>query len=336
MKTARIILLSVGATLLVVLLVLRWAVQRDMLLTLPAPIQRTGGPMQPAAGAPPTVPRMTAPTTGQDGRYIWPPPAETPRPVDRVTNPSATNTGPAPVQPPSPPVTPPTATTQPSQLANPIGAAEGAVITGTVFWDGPPPLLKKIDPAKDPRCAELHGDSPLVSQEIVVNPNATLAGVFVYIQKGLGDQKFGPPDAAVVLDQLGCQFVPHVLGIMAGQKLIIRNDDSTLHNAHAMPRNNAEFNVGQPDQGMQSTRKFANPEVMVHMKCDIHPWMSAYIGVLDHPFFSVTGNDGVFTIAGLPPGTYVVAAWQEKYGTQTQTVTVAENETKTIAFTYQP
>ncbi len=336
MKTARIVLFSVGGTLLVVLLVLRWAVQRDRLSSLPTTMQQAGGTMQPA-GASPVPSELTTSSVGQGGRYKWPPAPVVPNPGGGATNSPETNAGPAPAQPPSPPpVAPVAADARPSQPGGPISATEGAVITGTVVFDGPPSPRTVINMDRDPHCASLNADIPPLSEEVIVNPNGTLADVFVYIQDGLKGRTFEPPSTPVYLDQLNCRFAPHVFGMMAGQPLTIRNYDPLLHNAHAMTRNNAEFNVGQPNQGMQTTKRFANPEVMVHMKCDIHPWMSAYIGVLDHPFFSVTGSDGAFVIGGLPPGTYVVAAWQEKYGSQTQTVTVGENEAKSITFTYSP
>ena len=137
------------------------------------------------------------------------------------------------------------------------------------------------------------------------------------------------------LDQKGCHYVPHVFGMMAKQKLLIKNTDDTLHNIHAMPTANKEFNIGQPNQGMETTRTFAQPEVMVHFKCDVHPWMSAYVGVLSHPFFGVTGEDGTFSIKGLPAGEYTLEAWHEKYGPQTQTVKVAAGESKTVDFKFK-
>jgi hypothetical protein len=130
-------------------------------------------------------------------------------------------------------------------------------------------------------------------------------------------------------------YTPRVFGMQAKQPLKIKNDDDTLHNVHALPTKSKEFNIGQPNKGMETTRTFAEPEVMVKFKCDVHPWMAAYVGVLPHPFFSTTGADGAFAIKGLPAGTYEIEAWHEKYGTQTQKITVADGEAKALAFTFK-
>jgi hypothetical protein len=216
-----------------------------------------------------------------------------------------------------------------------VRADDTASISGKVTFDGTPPKMKKITVDADPKCAEMHADEPLRLEEVIVNPNSTLKNVFVYVKSGLGDKTYDVPTTPVELDQTGCHYVPHVFGMMAHQHLKIVNKDDTLHNIHAMPTKNAEFNVGQPNQGMETMKTFANPEVMVHFKCDIHPWMSAYVGVVDNPFYFVTGDDGTYSLKGLPAGTYVIEAWQEKYGTQDTTVTVAAGEAKTADFTYK-
>jgi hypothetical protein len=180
----------------------------------------------------------------------------------------------------------------------------------------------------------MHADSPLLSEEVVVNPDGTLRNVFVYIKSGLSGKTYEAPKTPVELDQEQCHYVPHVFGMMARQPLKIVNKDDTLHNIHAMPSKSKEFNIGQPNQGMESIRTFAEPEVMVHFKCDVHPWMSAYVGVLDNPFYSVTGDGGTFSLKGLPAGTYEVAAWHEKYGELVQKVAVGEGEAKTIDFKF--
>ena len=213
--------------------------------------------------------------------------------------------------------------------------ADSASISGKITFDGTPPKRKKINTDADPKCAEMHADSPLLSEEVVVNPDGTLRNVFVYVKSGL-TKTYDKPTTAVELHQTGCHYVPHVFGMMPGQRLDIINDDDTLHNIHAMPTdpNNKEFNKGQPNKGMKSSATFAHPEVMVHFKCDVHPWMSAYVGVLDNPFYSTTGDDGTFSIKDLPAGTYELAAWHEKYGEQVQKVTVADGEAKTIDFKF--
>jgi hypothetical protein len=168
----------------------------------------------------------------------------------------------------------------------------------------------------------------------LINDNGTLRNVFVYVKTGLEGKVFPPPRTPVILDQHGCAYQPRVLGMQARQPLLIRNSDDTLHNVHAMPTRSKEFNVGQPNKGMETTRTFTTPEVMVKFKCDVHPWMAAYIGVLDHPYFAVTGADGDVRIPELPPGTYEFEAWHETYGTKTQRVTLAPGETKELTFTF--
>jgi plastocyanin len=142
------------------------------------------------------------------------------------------------------------------------------------------------------------------------------------------------PSTAVVLDQKGCRYVPHVLGVQVGQPVEVLNSDPTLHNVHAVPMSNSEFNTGQPLQGMKRAHTFTAREVMVPFKCDVHPWMHAYIGVLDHPFFAVSGADGSFQLTGLPPGTYTIEAWHETLGARTQTVTIGAKETGNVAFSF--
>jgi len=206
-------------------------------------------------------------------------------------------------------------------------------VTGKVNFTGTPPAPESINTDADPVCAGLH-PQPLMSEEVAANPDGTLQHVFVYVREGLEGKTFEPPSQPVTMDQKGCQYVPHVFGIQVGQTLQILNSDATLHNVHGMPTQSREFNLGMPIQGMKLTRKFDKPEVAVKFKCDVHPWMSAYAGVLNHPFFSVTGQNGSYEIQNLPAGTYALEAWHEKYGTQTARVTVDEVAAATADFTF--
>jgi plastocyanin len=172
-------------------------------------------------------------------------------------------------------------------------------------------------------------------ERVLIGDAGALQNVFVYVKDGLGNLRFPIPATSVVLDQKGCHYVPHVLGVQVGQNLEVVNSDPTLHNVHAVAKANQEFNQGQPLPGMKFTRQFSTPEVMVPFKCDVHSWMNAFIGVLDHPYFAVTGADGSFSLKGLPPGTYTIEAWHETLGTQTQSVTIGEKESKEIAFTFK-
>jgi len=215
-----------------------------------------------------------------------------------------------------------------------VDAATAATITGKVAFDGAAPA--KGEPIKmnaDPNCVKMHTEA-VYDMPVEVNANKTLKNVFVYVKSGLSG-KFPAPSTPVEIDQKGCMYSPHVFGIQVGQKLVIKNDDPTLHNIHARPVVNAQFNAAQPVQGMTTEKSFDKPEVMVPFRCDVHNWMNAYCGVVDNPYFAVTGDDGTFSIKGLPPGTYTIETWQEKYGVQDQTVTVAAKETKDITVSYK-
>lgn len=213
------------------------------------------------------------------------------------------------------------------------GTCLAASVKGKVSFDGTPPVLEQMKMDADPQCLAQHPQG-VPSEQVVVNAGA-LANVFVYVKEGLGDRKFPTPEDPVVLDQKGCHYIPHIFGIRTGQPLQIVNSDPTLHNVHALPAKSPPFNLGMPIQGMKLIKKFAASEVMVKIKCDVHPWMSGYAGVLDHPFFAVTDADGNFELKDLPPGDYVIEAWHEKYGTKTRNVAVAaDGETKEAAFSF--
>lgn len=206
-------------------------------------------------------------------------------------------------------------------------------ITGKVTFEGQPPKLRSILMDADPVCAKKHA-GPVASEQVVINDNGTLRNVFIYIKSGLDGKKFAIPDAPAVLDQAGCLYLPHVLGVQARQKLEVRTDDNTTHNIHPLPKVNREWNISQPPGADPIIKTFTRPEVMIPVKCNQHPWMRAYIGVMSNPFYAVTGADGTFEIKGLPPGEYEIEAWQEKYGAVTQTVTLGAKESKSIEFSY--
>jgi plastocyanin len=212
--------------------------------------------------------------------------------------------------------------------------SQNATVKGVVKFVGEAPKPRLISMKADRQCDAIHGGKSVTAEDVVVNPNGTLKWVFVYVKEGVKG-KYNPPSEPVVLDQQGCLYKPRVFGIMVGQKLEIRNSDPLLHNVHATPKKNKPFNIGQPVKGMKTYQTFNTPEIMVPFKCDVHPWMSAYAGVLDHPFFSVSNDKGEFEIKNLPPGTYTIEAWHEKFGTLTQTVTVKPGETKRIEFTFE-
>jgi plastocyanin len=215
-----------------------------------------------------------------------------------------------------------------------VDPATAATITGKAAFTGTAPKPPRIDMSAEPDCKGLHTAVP-TSEEVVVNSNGTLANVFVWVKGGLEGKSFEAPAGSVTLDQKGCIYRPHVLGVRAGQMISIANSDPTTHNVHPLPKVNREWNQSQPPKGANLEKVFPRPEVMVPVKCNVHPWMKSYIGVVEHPFFAVTGDQGTFEIKGLPPGDYVVEAWHEKYGVQEQKVTLAASATQSVDFSFK-
>jgi hypothetical protein len=199
--------------------------------------------------------------------------------------------------------------------------------------EGAAPAREVVKMNADPVCQQQH-TSPFHTEDVVVGDQGGLQNVFVYVKEGFSGT-VAPPATPVTLNQAGCWYTPHVFGIQANQPLEIVNSDATLHNVNAKPAANPPFNVAQPVKGMKTTKKFPKPEIMVKFKCNVHPWMSAYAGVVAHPFFGVTDAAGAATIAGLPAGTYTLEAWHERYGAQTQSVTVGEGATASAAWTFK-
>jgi hypothetical protein len=221
-----------------------------------------------------------------------------------------------------------------SSAAMTVDPATAGTVTGKVVFEGAAPAANVANVESDPVCkAASGGEKPEVTQEVVVN-DGKLVNVFVYISEGINGT-FAPPTDPVVLDQQGCRYHPHVVGVMAGQKLQFKNSDPTLHNVHPTPTKNAAFNLAQATQGKVDEKVFDKEEVMIPVSCDVHGWMRSYVGVLNHPFFSVSGADGSFSLKGVPPGKYTITAWHEKYGTQTQQVELKPKETKDISFTFK-
>jgi plastocyanin len=207
-------------------------------------------------------------------------------------------------------------------------------VTGTVVFDGKAPALKPLSMDADPGCAKKHS-GPVPNEMLVLGPGNTMGNIMVYVSKGLPAGKTWPaPKTPVVLDQVGCLYKPHVMGVMVGQPYKILNSDGVLHNVHTLPKVNKAFNQAMPATRKEATTQFDKEEAIFHTKCDVHPWMSAWVGVFNHPFFSVTGADGKFTISGLDPGTYEITAWHEKLGTQTVSITVGANDKKTQDFKF--
>jgi hypothetical protein len=222
----------------------------------------------------------------------------------------------------------------PPASAPPVDAASAATITGKVAFSGTKPVAKPISMDATPACAREHPTVPR-SEEVVVNDNGTLRNAFVWVKSGLPDRQWPTNTEAAKLDQHTCIYKPHVLGVMTNQPIEIFNSDKTNHNIHPLPTVNREWNESQAPGSEKKTKSFPREEVMVAVKCNIHPWMRSYIGVVNHPFFSVTAEDGTFTLKGLPPGDYTIEAWHEKFGKQEQKITVGAKESKTADFDFK-
>lgn len=220
-------------------------------------------------------------------------------------------------------------------VSAPALAEDNAVIKGKVLFKGDPEKYKRetLDTAKDANCTRKIG-----SESVVVNKKTepiTIKNVLVSIKEGLGDRKFMPKTEPAILNQKDCQYTPHVLAVMEGQTVTIKNSDPTNHNIHFLPKINEEFNKTQPKQDMED-KVTLKVEAPFKVKCDVHPWMGMHVAVFNHPFFSVTGDEGTFEIKGLPPGKYTVEAWHEKFGTMSAPVEVTSGATKEADFTFEP
>ncbi len=214
------------------------------------------------------------------------------------------------------------------------GDSNAATVTGKIVFSGAKPAVRNIDMSANPACQRAH-PTPQKSETAVLNANGTLRYTFVWIKSGLPTKQWPVPTAHAEIDQKGCMYTPHILAVMTNQPIDIKNDDPTNHNIHPLPKINQEWNESQPPKGDPKTKSFPREEVMIPVKCNVHPWMRAYIAVVHHPFFAVTGDDGTFTIKNLPAGTYTLEAWHETYGTMDQQITVGANDSKTIDFTYK-
>ncbi|MBI4232392.1 hypothetical protein HY605_04115, partial [Candidatus Peregrinibacteria bacterium] len=214
--------------------------------------------------------------------------------------------------------------------------AECTTVSGTIFYKGPEPKQQRVDMGADAICKGMHQD-PVMSESILTDKsgdNMTLRNVIVYVKKGLEGKKFETPKDAVVINQKGCMYNPHVFGMMVGQTLLIRNSDQTDHNIKSTPTKNKSFNIGQVKGSPDKEQKFSMEEI-VKLECNIHGWMNSYCGVFKHPYFSVTGEKGTFEIKDLPPGEYELEAWHEKLGKKTATVKIGDKEAKTQDFTFE-
>ena len=212
--------------------------------------------------------------------------------------------------------------------AAPLGTGS---IAGVINFAGSAPANPVLDMSDEAECAAKYSDGPF--DPIVLVADGKLANVFVRVTGGLPSGPYPAPSGAAVIDQNGCLYSPRVIGVMVGQDIEIKNSDPLAHNIKAMPSENRPFNISQP-RVMSSTRSFNTAEVMVPLECSVHGWMKAYVGVVEHPYFAVSGSDGTFTISGLPDGTYTIEAWHETLGVQTAEVTVSGGATASAELSY--
>lgn len=214
-----------------------------------------------------------------------------------------------------------------------VCASDGATVAGKVLFKGTSPTPKSVNFGAEKQCAVVHGNNPPPVEDLIVNKNGTVRDVLVYVTGQVPGQ-YTPPTTPLVFEQKGCIFVPHVGAVMVGQPVEVKNEDAVLHNVRAQSKLGQSFNIAQPVQGMKTTKIMKTQEIGVPLKCDVHFWMTGYLHVLAHPFFAVTGEDGSFTITGLPAGTYTLEAWHGKLGTQQLSVIVQAGETKAVELSF--
>jgi len=231
------------------------------------------------------------------------------------------------------PKTPAGNTTFGNPAGKPVDAATAGSVAGTVKLDGTPPAMKGIAMAAVAYCAKQH-DSPVTAEDVVPGDNGTLQNVVVYLTGDFSAYSFTQPAEQAELDQKGCMYVPHVVAVMAGAPVEFRSFDSTPHNIHPVPKANREWNESQPRGSAPIVQSFTHEEVAIPFKCNLHPWMKAYVAVISNPYFEVTGKDGSFELKNVPPGTYTLTAWQELYGKSEQTITINPKQAQTATITF--
>ncbi len=218
-------------------------------------------------------------------------------------------------------------------------ALAGGGVKATVKYDGERPKRTVLNMAADQYCATANkrkdgSPKPVGSEEAIVSKSGMVSNVIVYVKDGLGEAKFESPTEAAQLNQEGCMYHPHVLSLQTNQPMMVKNSDSTLHNIHSFAEKQRSFNFAQPKKGDEKEVTFARAEI-VKVKCDVHPWMSAYVGVFEHPFHAVTGRKGDCEIADLPAGEYTLVAWHETFGEVEQKVTVADGAAAEVEFVFK-
>jgi plastocyanin len=216
----------------------------------------------------------------------------------------------------------------------PIDPATTGTVEVDVRFEGTPPPMQELRMSSVAECASQH-QGPVLAGDVLVK-DGKVENAFVYIKDGLGDRGFAVPAEPVIIDQKGCLYVPHVAGAQVGQAIEFRNSDALLHNVHGSPKDSSGWNVALPRQGTARTITVDHPEVMISVRCDVHPWMQGWLGVLDHPYFGVSGPDGRVTLKNVPAGDYVVGVWHERFGTREAKVTVTPKASASAAVTFAP
>jgi plastocyanin len=215
----------------------------------------------------------------------------------------------------------------------PLDLSTTGTISGQVHFDGPVPERTVLQLSGWSECATQHPEGNPRAGDVLVN-NGKLQNAVVYVKEGLGDRVFAVPTEPITIDQKGCVFSPRIATVRVGQPLHFVNSDPMAHNVRGLTKVARAWNFSLGVKGATRTITVDKPEVMIGLKCDIHPWMRAYIGAFDHPYFAVTGADGQFMLKDLPPGEYTIEAWHERFGTRSQKVVLGAKETKNIGFTF--
>ncbi|MEE8526776.1 MAG: TonB-dependent receptor [Thermoanaerobaculia bacterium] len=217
-------------------------------------------------------------------------------------------------------------------LVFPLEALAAGTVEGKVVFNGRPRRNPLIQMGADPNCLSINAGKKVVQEFVSLNRDKTVDNVFIHITDEVAGGS--APSEPVLIEQEGCIYHPRIAGAMVGQKLKVRNNDSTLHNIHSLSESKNGFNVGQPKAGMEHEFPLRQSEVMLRLKCDVHPWMIGFIGIKSHPYFAVSGDGGSFRIENVPAGTYNLQAWQEKLGTVDQQIEVKDGETVTVELAY--
>lgn len=220
----------------------------------------------------------------------------------------------------------------PRRQATPLDWDSVGTLSGVVYFDGPAPERSRLRLGGWSECAIQH-DGPVYAADVFV-ANGRLQNALVYIKDGLADRVFDVPERPVLSDQRGCLFLPRIMAAQVGQPIRFLNSDPLAHNVHGLPRNSRQWNFSLGVKGAARTISVGAQEVGIEVKCDVHGWMRSYLGVFDHPYFALSAEDGTFTLVNVPPGTYTVQAWHERFGVRAQTVVLDARADERVAFRF--